>query len=332
MCVYNCSKQYSILYFAQTMTSTEKNLVTVLEIPSLHTTSKDEIPLSPQPTFANISNLINIELDHNIFNAYLIAAYKPNCVEKWKQLHPRIRLTLALTAYVTAIVQFAAVFILVIVNYFSIHNFVGFFNEWNLLPYDWRTLILWPFFMIGLCLIYKEVRNTRYDIWALQEFGINNKNNSHLHFLKYVCELYLFYLGGFAYFLTLSLQKLDTNEDAMNIVLNILAYTYIFELDEWAYDMIKKDLVLQNIWNFDEFFVGCVSGTNRFTSKKASLERLSPGIPMMLLCTSAFYVCVFSRSYLLLGIDLVCSTVAVWYTRKLVCVCGRNDEDDGSID
>ena len=184
----------------------------------------------------------NYHCNSNIYNAFLITNYRKDLQFKndHKFIARDIKYGLGFLAYLTAIIQWAALITLVtalIIESDVTSEKLLDLSEWNVFPKNTLTLLMLPFFVIGLISTYKQFAQIWVDIHILNKWNINHGNNCHVIALKYVTELVLYSLGSFVFYVTLSWYSRDST--FLATVLKVLAYQFIFGTDEWAFDLVK---------------------------------------------------------------------------------------------
>eukprot|EP01083_Nonionella_stella_P199678 732019_1 len=183
----------------------------------------------------------------NIYNAFLITKYRKDLQKKdFDFIERDLTYGLGVLAYLTAFIQWIALctLLLALFNKTAQTLTEEAISYWSAWPSNPSTLFIWPFFMIGLYSTYKQFSQIWVDIHTLREWNIK-KNQCHVLFFKYVCELILYTGGSFLFYVILSLYS-KAGVKTLDVVLKLLSYQFIFQADEWAYQLVS-DIVKRRI-------------------------------------------------------------------------------------
>ena len=273
------------------------------------------------------------ECHQNIYNAFLILNHRQEVEIKDNPVFNReIRIGLGALAYITAITQWTAMMFLTrIVMLDSQDTINDYFDSYTLLPANARSLMTLPFFIIGVIAMFKEGSESVLDLVILEQswdikspLSFNGKckcNTSwrewQVFFFKVMTEQLLGYAGSAVYFIVITAYSHGNESwnDVLNTILNLLAYTFILDTDEYAYNMmetiIQTDLAqtLPN-FEFDDLFQGFV-----YKQRGKKITGKIQFRVLMIFFITGMMQSSYSRSWVLLGITLVLSIVgSVWIT------------------
>lgn len=190
-----------------------------------------------------------IMITANIYNAYLISKYKPSEQRHWKSSGPFLRFYMSILPYFIAVVQWLAVIVLCWGRLASADTDIG---EFGLYPTEnwFHKLLMWPFFFIAIAYTFSKHLEYEVDVWALKHDGIvamdlskpnkKCKLNIEIVLLKHATEGALNQWGGLVFYAILAACSNFTQlGDTIELIFNILGYIFVFELDEYAYLLVK---------------------------------------------------------------------------------------------
>eukprot|EP01084_Bolivina_argentea_P067793 123391_1 len=243
----------------QCATATQAMDTNVINTMTLAETEEEE-PLKeeepPAPSVVEIPNIIaetekdvndahvvemEGECNENIYNAFLIANYRSDL--EWNDFYSlsrEIKYGLGIFTYMVAFTQIVSLIVLIrmvqITSGISAQHkfFKSIFND-PLLPNNGYSMFTFTFFIIGIFASLNEARQTNQDILLLKTLSCNN--NFHYKFLKLFVELGLGYLGSIVFLMTVAYYSNSNSwEGILNTIFNLLAYQFILDVDEMAYN------------------------------------------------------------------------------------------------
>eukprot|EP01084_Bolivina_argentea_P023492 43824_1 len=253
----------------------------------------------------------SVLLSENIFNAYLVKKYKWSERSRWKKASCFMRFYVSILPYFIAIIQWAAVIVMCLIQFSSYKVTTDNLQTFNLFPdeYWMQKVVCWPFFFIACAYTYSKTLVCEVDIWSLKHDGVvvcdlsqnKCKCNMEIFFLKHLTEASLQQWGGlFFYSILAGCSNYKHLGDFTEILWSILGYIFIFELDEYAY-LLVKDIF---IFTFNDKTSSDDPNTPFYGKNIYSIDGAKQA-PLRLLAVflvSVAILGIFMRSYLILWI------------------------------
>eukprot|EP01084_Bolivina_argentea_P114716 204172_1 len=184
---------------------------------------------------------VSSKLNENIYNAFLILNYRKDLNLRNIDIHNyslNLKCSLGIVSYVIFIVQWSALILLMrIIMLSSGKSYTDWGNSSN-----YNSYTVFPFLTFGIIATAKELAQCVHDIMLLKELQIGvEKGKIQRIILKYFGEVALGFFGGLIYFSILTVySNTEQWQDTLNAILNILAYQFILDADEWAYHYFAK--------------------------------------------------------------------------------------------
>ena len=114
---------------------------------------------------------------------------------------------------------------------------------------EYSSYFVFPFLFFGMMAAGKEMRKTQRDINFFKRYyrvwyGENQALPAQFVLLKMAAEMILGYLGSLIYFGVLTIySEIGDWSDVLDVILNLLAFGFILEADEWAYEYFAQDRI-----------------------------------------------------------------------------------------
>ena len=197
---------------------------------------------------------VSAKCGENIFNAYLILKYRNFNAEsdlEWNENNhhnytSNLKLSLMFVSYLVMILKYTALTLLIRVTMLSSDTS---YKDWKTDKPSDKTYYVFPFFVLAQLNISADLKQDAIDNTIFQNWGIASSSFKIDHVWKFPHWIILKgygksmfeLMGSIIYFITLSMYSTPENwEDILNVILNLLAYQFIMNADEIAYNWFAK--------------------------------------------------------------------------------------------
>mmetsp|Transcript_56863 Transcript_56863/g.51168 ORF Transcript_56863/g.51168 Transcript_56863/m.51168 type:complete len:320 (+) Transcript_56863:28-987(+) len=306
----------------------------------------EHVPLSVEdpddlsPSLSQVQYGKQVMLNNNIYNAYILSKYKPSEQAKWHQAAWFTRFYISILPYFIAVIQWAAVIILSWVQFVSYEGREDNVDEFGLYwdEYWAPKLLMWPFWFIALCYTYAHHLEYEIDVWSLRNDRVvamdlsqtGCKCNFELLFLKHLTEGVLNQWGGLVFYcIVAACSDYAGLGDFINLIYAMLGYMFIFDLDEYAFTLVKDIF----IFTFNDKSSSQDPNTPFYGQQVFTLDGTKQA-PLRLLAVffaSISIQGIFMRSYLIFGGGGICWAITegiklfIGGHQRNLCIKTRNE-------
>jgi len=232
-------------------------------------------------------------LQDNIFNGFLLLYYNDT---RWRSLQRWNQFRVCLWLILTMLLQLCCVSLLCgLLIHKGYHNIELLKTDISNVVLEVLAFLVPAVLAAGFIFVYDEVRRPLIEMAdyhshsALTIVGWWNL----FGFVK-TWEILFGLLGSWAYFISLIYSTKNTLQEAqgfIDIILNMLAYVFVFQIDEWAYSMIAiRELIPQ--WSDDWFQLKATENSQSFfklVRKWIKLSMFAVYVVVLVLWFQEFY-------------------------------------------